>query len=146
MKGPKRANRWILWLYKFEKTFYFGDWFLFKLQGIFSSCKGCEVLNKVWERGPICQYLSWQMYVKGWGVEPWGRHSCIKLCWVPPWGLETLPYSKSLLLRIKWIAWPQMWHLRSLWSFPIPTILYPSRSRRGDFAVEDLLMFLVIQL
>ena len=25
VKGPKRANRWILWLYKIEKTFYFYD-------------------------------------------------------------------------------------------------------------------------
>ena len=65
LERAQRANRWILWLYKFEKTFYFGDWFLFKLQGIFSSCKGCEVLNKVCERGPICQYLSWQMVCKG---------------------------------------------------------------------------------
>ena len=32
VKGPRRANRWILWLYKVEKTFYFCDWFLFKRQ------------------------------------------------------------------------------------------------------------------
>ena len=28
VKGPKRANIWILWLYKVEKTLYFCDWFL----------------------------------------------------------------------------------------------------------------------
>ena len=28
VKGPKRANIWILWLYKVEKTLYFRDWFL----------------------------------------------------------------------------------------------------------------------
>ena len=33
----QRANRWILWLYKVEKTFYFCDWFLFKRQCIYSS-------------------------------------------------------------------------------------------------------------
>ena len=34
VKGPKRGNRWILRLYKAEKTFYFCDWFLFKRQCI----------------------------------------------------------------------------------------------------------------
>ena len=33
-KAPKRGNRWILRLYKAEKTFYFCDWFLFKRQCI----------------------------------------------------------------------------------------------------------------
>ena len=37
VKGPKRANRWILWLYKVEKTFFFCDWFLFKRPCIYSS-------------------------------------------------------------------------------------------------------------
>ena len=33
-KVPQRANRWILWLYKFEETVYFRDWFLFERQCI----------------------------------------------------------------------------------------------------------------
>ena len=37
VKGPNRANRWILWLYTDEKTFCFHDWFLFKRQCIYSS-------------------------------------------------------------------------------------------------------------
>ena len=31
------ANRWILWLHKVKKMFYFCDWFLFKKRCIFSS-------------------------------------------------------------------------------------------------------------
>ena len=37
VEGPKRANRWILWLHKDEKTFCFCDWSLFKRQCIYSS-------------------------------------------------------------------------------------------------------------
>ena len=33
----QRVNRWILWLYKVKKMFYFCDWFLFKRQYIYSS-------------------------------------------------------------------------------------------------------------
>ena len=44
------ANRWILWLYKVENTFYFCDWILFKRPCIYSSKKGCKVLNKVCEK------------------------------------------------------------------------------------------------
>ena len=51
VKGPKGLNRWILWLCKVGKTFYFCYWFLFKWQCIYSSLKGCKVLNKVCERG-----------------------------------------------------------------------------------------------
>ena len=71
-----RANRWILWLYKFEKTFYFCDWFLFKRQLIYSTQKGCKVLNKVHGRSyhVIRRYkkgvpFSWKMVykrVRGW--------------------------------------------------------------------------------
>ena len=32
----QRANRWILRLFKVEKTFYFCDWFLFKRQCVYS--------------------------------------------------------------------------------------------------------------
>ena len=56
-----RANRGTLWLYKFEKTFYFCDWFLFKRQFIYSSQKGCKVLNKVRERS----YHVIRRYTKG---------------------------------------------------------------------------------
>ena len=48
VKGPKKANRWILWLYKVEKKLYFYDWFLLKtwivhlqhLKGMQSSQQG----------------------------------------------------------------------------------------------------------
>ena len=58
MEGSKRDNRWVLLLYKVEKTFCFCDWFLFKRQCIYSSSRGCNVLNKVWERGTA---FSWKM-------------------------------------------------------------------------------------
>ena len=40
---------------KIEKTFWFSDLFIFKRQYIYSGLKGCKVLNKVCERGTICQ-------------------------------------------------------------------------------------------
>ena len=54
-KGPKHDYTWILWRYKVEKTFYFCEWFLFNTQCIYSSYKGCKVLNKVYESGTICR-------------------------------------------------------------------------------------------
>ena len=52
----QRANRWIVWLYEVEKTFYFCDWFLFlKTTVHLQQLKGIsKVLNKVYERGTIC--------------------------------------------------------------------------------------------
>ena len=43
--GPKKTDRWILWLYKVEKTFNFFDWFPFKWECIYGSQKGklCEI-------------------------------------------------------------------------------------------------------
>ena len=98
MKGPKRANGWILWRYKVGKTFYFCDRFLFKWQCIYCSWKGCKGLNEVRERETICQYKVYErgsffvknVILKGKGLDLWAEPPRIKVCWVPPQALPLL--------------------------------------------------------
>ena len=88
-ESAQRANRWILWLYKVEKTFYFCDWSLFKRQCIiYSSRKGCKVLTKESERGTICKvyergsFFRVKWHMKGYGAGPWGGASPDKNLWI----------------------------------------------------------------
>ena len=71
VKGPKGPKRWILWLYKDGKMFYFCDWFLFKRQCIYSSWKGCKVVNKVCERGIPCipLYILCYLFCEKWYIK-----------------------------------------------------------------------------
>ena len=91
----QRADRWIVWLYKVEKRFYFCDWFLFlKNDSAFTAVKRDQQSSKqgMWKRYHLLRediqkgYLFREYwYIKGYGVGPRGGASPYKyLLSTPP--------------------------------------------------------------